>query len=128
MICRKLLRKRLQEMPRRLSRIDGAQSRLTPILTRISADQESIVLLGDGIRLVQKLNLIGDKIVGNILQNIIAQAHLHRLVQKEHINLIVPSKLAEISRVRVGVNVARPVLDEEAQHRRAAGPAVHPDG
>jgi hypothetical protein len=122
-----LLGEGLQEVPRRLRRIDRTKSSLVSVLTRVGTKQESGVLLRCLSCIIKHFDVTRYQIVRDVLECIVAQAHLHRLIQKQHVDLVVPRVLAEVRRVGVGVDVAWSILDEEAQHGGTAGATVHPN-
>ena len=114
MVSWELLSERLQEVPCRFSSVDGTESSLVAVLTWVCTKQECGVLLRCLSSIVQHLDIACHQVVRDVLKRIVAQANLHRLIQEEHVHLVVPRVLAEVRRVGVGVDVARPVLDKEA--------------
>lgn len=117
----------LQEVPGCFGGVDGTKSCMVAVLTWVCTKQESCILLGCLSCIVQNFHIARNQIIRDVLKRIVAQAHLHGLIQEQHVHLVVPRVLAEVRGVGVGVDVARSILDEEAQHGRAAGAAVHPD-
>lgn len=122
-----LLCESLQKVPRSFGGVDGTKSSVVAILAGVCTKQESGVLLGRLCSVIQDFDISSDEVVRDVLKCIVAQPHLYGLVQEQHVDLVVPRVLAKVRGVGVGVDIARSVLDEEAQHGRAAGATVHPD-
>ena len=127
MVCREFLGECLEEVPCRFSSVDGTESSVVAVLTWVCSEQECSVLLRRLGSIIQHFHVASNQVVRDVLECVVAQAHLHGLIQEQHVDLIAPRVLAEVRGVGVGVNVARSVFDEETKHGRAAGAAIHPD-
>lgn len=127
MVGWELLGEGLKEVPRGFGSVDRAQSSLVSILAGVCTKQEGGVLFRRS-RIVKYFYVASDKVVRDVLERIIAQADLHWLIEEQHIHFVVPGVFAEVCGVRIRVDVARSILNEETQHGRAAGTSVHPDG
>lgn len=98
MIGRELLGEGLKEVPRGFGSVDRAQSSLVSILTGVCTKQEGGVLFCCG-RIVEYFYVASDKVVCNVLQCIVAQTHLHGLIEEQHVHFVIPGVLAEVCRV-----------------------------
>lgn len=112
MVSWELLGKRLQEVPCRFSSVDGTKSSMVAVLAGVCTEQESGVLLRRLCSIIQHFDIACNQIVRDVLKRIVAQTHLDRLVQEQHVHLVIPRVLAEVRRVGVRVDIARSVLDE----------------
>jgi hypothetical protein len=91
----------LEEVPGRFGSVDRSQGCLIAILTRVCTEQERGVLFGDRRGVVQDLNFACDEVIRDVLERVVAQAHLHGLVEEQHVDLVVPRVLAQVGRVGV---------------------------
>jgi hypothetical protein len=96
-----LLGEGLEEVPGRFGSIDRSQSCLIAVLTRVCTEQERGVLFGNRRGVVQNLDIARDEVIRDVLECVVAQAHLHGLVEEQHVDLVVPRVLAEVGRVGV---------------------------
>lgn len=96
MVCRELLGESLQEVPCRFGSVDGTKSSVVAVLTWVCTKQECGVLLRRLGNVFQDFDIPSNEIVRDILKRIVAQTHLHGLVQEQHVDLVVPRILAEV--------------------------------
>jgi hypothetical protein len=59
-------------------------------LAWVCTEQERGVLFGDRRGFVKDLDVARDEVVRDVLERVVAQAHLHGLVEEQHVDLVVP--------------------------------------
>lgn len=96
MVGWEFLGKGLEEVPGRFGSVDRSQSCLIAVLAWVCSEQERRVLFGGLRHVVQNPNLARDEVVRDVLERVVAQAHLHGLVEEQHVHLIVPGILAQV--------------------------------
>ena len=126
----------LRKVPQRVRRLGGAVGGVAELLAGQRADAQRAVGLGhaalgevrgrdlDAARLL-RLVAQGD---GAVCGFVVREAHLHGLVDIQHVDVVVPAPGVEARGRGVGIDEAGAVLLEHSHQGRATRPTIQPDG
>lgn len=122
-------------MPQCRSAIDGAMRGTVGVLATVGAHQESRILLRNRICCVEYGDFSSDEIVGNVCENVVRKpnlcrirhimrqvfvamtSYLNRLVQVQHVRLIIPRPLIQPRGIGIGIDLLHSslsIIDDRA--------------